>query len=123
MAKTKTEPVKQVPDTAVKYDPYNINARILARMDAVLHRLEETPNIPLRDEIMSLGYLARVQAVFVGLRKEHKDEPAAGSAVRKYAQNFAAHAARGGKKNARSAPAAAPAPDLEWDDDDSSFPH
>ena len=58
----------------------------------------------LKERFQALMAIARIQYVFVNLRKEKFDEPAAGSAVRKYATAFKNDTGRG-KKSAGAAAA------------------
>ena len=48
----------------------------------------------MRERVQALVAIARIQLVFMGLRKEKTDEPERGSAVRKYAAAFEANDAR-----------------------------
>lgn len=115
-------------------DPKNVNSRLYNQIDALLTQLETGEHITLKERVAALIAVGRLQLVFATLRKGDKaDEPAAGSAVRKYAQAFSANDTRRRKAPARRAGAAAarePDPDYgesladsgadDTDDDDAA---
>jgi hypothetical protein len=95
-------------------DPHKINERLMRQVSALLDQLENNKNVTLRERFQALMAIARIQYVFVNLRKEKYDEPAAGAAVRKYQTAFK-NDAGGRKKGRRSALAAVPRqPEPEW---------
>jgi hypothetical protein len=65
---------------------------------------------------MALASIARIQYVFVQLRKEKVTNVNAGSTIRKYATAFQANDPRGRKKIARSAARIAAKPEPEFDE-------
>lgn len=100
-------------------DPLRVNSRLYKQIAKVLDDLEHhSDELTMRDRIAALTAVARIQTVFVGLRKEHKDDDNAGSAVRKYAGAFAAKNAS--RRRAATARAAVePEPEqFDWGDDD-----
>jgi parvulin-like peptidyl-prolyl isomerase len=99
-------------------DPHQINERLARQVAKLLEQLEEGEHITLRERFQSLMAIARIQYVFVTLRKEKFDEPSAGTAVRKYQTAFAKNDARGRKKIARPATAVAIRPEPDWVTDD-----
>lgn len=99
-------------------DTLNVNGRLYKQISDLLHQLESDPNITVRERIAALVAVGRVQTIFVGLRKENKDDPDAGSAVRKYASAFSKNATGRGKKTARAAAASDDFDAGDWDDDD-----
>jgi hypothetical protein len=95
-------------------DPYNINARITKQVSELLSQLEEGEHVTLKERFQALGAIARIQYIFMGLRKEKEDdEPERGTAVRKYAGAFKANDASGRKKAAGRS-AASDALDDNW---------
>jgi hypothetical protein len=104
-------------------DPHKINERLVRQVSALLDQLENNKNVTLRERFQALMAIARIQYVFVSLRREKFDEPAAGTAVRKYQTAFK-NDAGGRKKSGRPAIAAVrsggnePPPDWLGDDDD-----
>jgi hypothetical protein len=103
------------------HDQHNINERLARQVSKLLEQLEQGEHITLRERFQSLMAIARIQYVFVTLRKEKFDEPAAGASVRKYQTAFSKNDARGRKKIARSAVAVRPEhePEPDWVSDDS----
>lgn len=103
-------------------DPLSINVRLYNQVSEMLHQLENSPNITLRERIAALMAIGRIQVIFTALRKEKIHDPGAGASVRKYQTAFKTHDARGRKKLA--GPAAEPDEpepdigDLIGDDDD-----
>jgi hypothetical protein len=104
-------------------DPHKINERLMRQVSLLLEQLEnKDKNVTLRERFQALMAIARIQYVFVNLRKEKYDEPAAGTAVRKYQSAFK-NDAGGRKKGRRPAIAAVrsggnePPPDWLGDDD------
>lgn len=106
--------------TKAAVDPLNVNIRLYKQLSQLLDDLDNDGDITTRERIAALTAIARIQIAFMALRKESKDDPNAGSAVRKYAGAFEKNASRRNKKRAGSA-AAEPEPDAfesgDWDDD------
>lgn len=101
-----------------RIDRYNTRARLEKLTDMAIAFLESPEgHITFKERISALVDLWRIQHVQMGLRKEKPDEPAIGSAVRKYEGVFQAHDARRRKTAAGSA-AAEPADILDFGDDD-----
>ena len=103
-------------------DPLDVNGRLYHQIAYLLDQMEGDPTISLGDRIKALIAVGRIQTIFVGLRKENRSDPDAGSAVRKYAGAFK-NAAGGRKTRGRpSAAAAAVEADadtgLDYGDDD-----
>jgi hypothetical protein len=105
-------------------DPHKINERLARQVSILLEQLESSKTVTLRERFQALMAIARIQYVFVNLRKEKYDEPAAGAAVRKYQTAFK-NDAGGRKKGRRPAIAAIRSggnePPSDWlgtDDDD-----
>ena len=98
-------------------DPRNINQRLYNQLAKLLDQMENADSyeeITIRERIAALVAIARIQTLFVGLRKENKDQPNAGSTVRKYQSAFApSNVGRRRKANARSGAAS--------DDDDAAI--
>lgn len=96
-------------------DPLKVNERLYRQVAKLLDQLEQGEHVTLRERFQALMAIARIQYVFVNLRKEEADdEPTAGSSVRKYATAFTkTDDTRGRKKTARGA--AQPAADPERD--------
>jgi len=116
MAKPKARPAKS-PVRAL--DPLNVNERIYRQLALVLDELEKKKSpITFSQRLTAIVYIGRMQTMFMGLRKEHRDEPTAGSAVRKYADAFKAHDARGRTKDTGPAVDNWDAPDVGDDDAD-----
>jgi hypothetical protein len=100
-------------------DPLSINVRLYHQVSEMLHQLENSPNITLRERIAALVAIGRIQVLFVNLRKEKFDDASAGSSVRKYAAAFKTHDARRRKAIAGAAePEPEPTVDDPFDDDD-----
>jgi len=115
MAKRKPQAAK---NSLRALDPLNVNERIYRQCALVLDQLEDKKaTITFKDRLTAIVYMGRMQTMFMGLRKEHRDEPTAGSAVRKYADAFKAHDARGRAQD--TGPADDDIADL-GDDDDAS---
>lgn len=98
-------------------DPHDINVRLARQVSILLEQLEQGDHVTIKDRFQALMAIARIQYVFVGLRKEKLDEPAAGTSVRRYQAAFTKNDPRGRKKAARTTVAAAraePEPDSEW---------
>ena len=109
------------PTVVSNIDPLDVNGRLYRQMALLLDQLERgAEEISLRERIAALIAVGRVQTIFMGLRKENRDEPNAGTAVRRYAKAFEANAI--GKRKAasrssgRAAPAADPTDDFSFDD-------
>jgi hypothetical protein len=117
------KPKRQPSDNLeVRTDPLQVNVRIYRQVARLLEQLEEGEHVTLRERFQALMAIARIQYVFVQLRKEKVgDDGTAGSSVRKYATAFKAHDPRGRKKAPRSTVAQSePEPDDNWferDDD------
>ena len=103
-------------------DPLKINERIYRQLAKLLEQMEtsEEEHLTFKERFQALMVIARIQYVFVNLRKEKIADASTGSAVRKYATAFAKNDPRRGKKVARSRPVAVPDPiDAGiFDDDD-----
>jgi hypothetical protein len=121
------KPVPPVEGDAIRYDPLNINSRLYRQVATLLDQLEDNEHVTLKERFQALMAIARIQYVFVNLRKEKvADDGTAGSSVRKYASAFKANDPRRGKKAARSTLTAVksepePEPDDNWferEDDD-----
>ena len=99
-------------------DPLKINERLYRQVAELLKQLEENEHVTLKERFQALMAIARIQYVFVNLRKEKIADAATGSAVRKYATAFAKNDPRRRKKVA--GPRAVPEPDDIgiFDDDD-----
>lgn len=101
-------------------DPLNVNERLYKQLSDLLDALDEDESITTRERIAAMTAIARIQIAFMSLRKEGGHDPAAGSAVRKYASAFSKGASNRGKKRAGSADAE-PEPDPfaadDFDDD------
>jgi hypothetical protein len=100
-------------------DPHNINQRLMRQVARLLDQLEEGEHVTIKDRFQALMAIARIQYVFVNLRKEKLDEPAAGTAVRKYQTAFKNDA--GGRKKGRRLAAVQPGgaePTPDWLNDD-----
>ena len=95
-------------------DPLNVNQRLYRQVAELLKQLEENDHVTLRERFQALMAIARIQYVFVNLRKEKIADESTGSAVRKYATAFKANDPRGRKKIAGAKPRAVP--ELERDD-------
>ena len=111
-----------VPDTHnIRLDPLSVNVRLYNQASELLHQLETSPHVTLRERYMALVAVGRIQVIFMGLRKEKLDDSNAGSAVRKYATAFKAHG-DGGRKAIAGPAAPEPEPDIGlddiWGDDD-----
>lgn len=113
MAKDMTAVYGPVSSTT-RFDPLTINQRLYHQISELLHQLEDNPDIDVKTRYMALMAIARMQAVFVALRKEKIDEPNRGSAVRKYAGAFKTNGASGRKAITRQ-------PEPEPDDDNTSL--
>ena len=106
------------------FDPLSINRRLYNQISELLRQLEEDKDITIRERYMSLASIARIQYIFVNLRKEKLDEPTRGTTVRKYAAAFKAHDASRRAQLARSAAAADSAAESDpgigdiWGDDE-----
>jgi hypothetical protein len=106
-------------------DPLNVNARLYRQIARLLDDLEEEDvkqNLDIKERIAALIAVARIQTVFVALRKEDRGGTrGSGSAVRKYSKAFAANASRGRKATAgRTRSAAAELAADDFGDDDAS---
>jgi len=77
-------------------DPQNISSRLYNQVGVLLDQLEGGTGVTIKERYMALAAIARIQAIFQAIRiKDGKDdEPATGSAVRKYSTAFSAHDAR-----------------------------
>jgi hypothetical protein len=99
-------------------DPLDVNGRLYRQIGALLDQLESAENLGVRDRIAALVAIGRIQTMFVGLRKENKDDRSeAGSAVRKFKTAFTA--SPGARKPKRgSGPTLAKTESYDTDDDD-----
>ena len=113
--KTKPRLVAEEPEAPIfdarqiRLDPLGVNAELYYQGAEMLRLLRTDPHLTARERIAIFLAVARVQVMFVGLRKEKLDEPSAGATVRKYAAAFKAHDSRGRKA------IAGPEPDDELD--------
>lgn len=103
-------------------DPRDINGRLYHQIHRLLEEVEKPDvdeNVTIRERIAMIIAVARIQTVFITLRKEKQEnDEFAGSKVRRYAGSFKTNDARRGAKTAGSA-GAEPEPDeFSWDDDD-----
>ena len=99
-------------------DPKSVNSRLYNQIDVMLTDLEQGEHITLKERIAALIAIAKIQVVFVALRKEKTDDDGErGSAVRKYAGAFKADEPRGRKAGARPATVPARAGDDAGEDD------
>jgi hypothetical protein len=106
-------------------DPLGVNVRLYNQISEVLHQLENSERVTLKERIAALIAIGRIQVIFMGLRKETTHDASAGSSVRKYSKAFQANDARGRKAIARAKPEPEPSGDddiigdaLRDDDDD-----
>lgn len=107
---------------AKNLDPHNINSSIAAQIASDIEHIRSGKTFTTDDmrRVNALYVMVRVQYIFMKLRGEKQDDTDAGTAVRKYATDFAARNAIG-RRAASARPAAASALDeLEWLDDDSA---
>ena len=98
------------------------DATLRERIEEALSK--ETP-ITTRERIAALVAIARIQSVFVALRRESNEPGERGAAVRRYAEAFkrpAGNAARRGKGSTRASSAAIDAALADTDDDDEDDP-
>ena len=98
-------------------DPLQVNDRLYRQVARLLDMIETDPGVDYNDIIKGLIAIGRVQTIFVALRKENRDEPDSGSAVRKYAAAFK-NAGRRRKARTRPDTDDALAAALGSDDDD-----
>jgi hypothetical protein len=84
-------------------DPLDLNGRLYRRLGKILDRLEAGDKITLREELAALGLILKLQLGFMKLREETQEDPNAGTAIRKYAAAFQAHAVSSGAGGARTA--------------------
>jgi len=72
-------------------DPESINSRLYRQLSVLLEDMEREGSdgeYSVRDRITVLVAIARIQTLFMGLRKEKGGDENVGSAVRKYASAF-----------------------------------
>ena len=91
-------------------DPLEINVRLYRQISALLEQLEND-DVDIKVRYMALMAIARMQAVFVALRKEKFDAPDRGSSVRKYAGAFTKQQANAARRRKAPARPAEPEPD------------
>ena len=104
---------------AKNLDPENHSARLYRLIGVLITKLEGSDTVTIKDLYMALASISRMQLYCQQLRlMDAKDEPTAGSAVRKYSAAFTAHDARRRKALARTAAADADGDDLVLGDDD-----
>jgi hypothetical protein len=86
-------------------DPDNHAPRLYKLITKLISKLEEDDGkVTVKELYMALASISRMQLYCQQFRlKEIKDEPAAGSAVRKYATAFTPHDARGRKASGGNA--------------------
>jgi hypothetical protein len=88
--------------SALNLDPDNHSARLYALISKLIGKLE-TEKVTVKELYMALASISRMQLYCQQFRmKEVKDEPAAGSSVRKYEAAFTANDTRRRKAIARS---------------------
>lgn len=112
MSKGKVVELSQNKPLIPTNDPLQVNARLYNQVSELLKQLETGEHITIRERFQAMTAIARIQYVFVTLRKEKISHVDAGSSVRKYAKEFEQNAARGRKKDA----GADPGPDDSWID-------
>lgn len=97
----------------LNFDDYD--RRVFEQIDVMLNELEAAKKLPMRDRIAAVVAVCRIQDF---LRKGRKDdEPAAGSAVRKYATAFSRDAAGGRAKGSRRSTVPSPITFDDTEDD------
>jgi hypothetical protein len=96
-------------------DPHNINPRLQAWLSELIEARDE---MSLTEQIRAISAIGRIQAIYVGLRKEAGGGYATGTEVKRFAKAFEQNAKGGRKSYARSSSAAVAA--LAYDDDDGS---
>jgi hypothetical protein len=96
-------------------DPLKVNSRLYKQLGLLLDEMEKHEvDITFPQRLNAFIAIARVQHVFMALRKENKnDDELTGSAVRDAAAAFKKNGNGRGKKSARSA-----APTITFDDED-----
>jgi hypothetical protein len=83
-------------------DPLNVNIRLYKQVAKLLDSLEhDDGDLGIKERIAALIAIGRIQTIFVGLRKEHRDGAGSGSAVKKYSSAFQ-DVARRRKANTRT---------------------
>jgi hypothetical protein len=98
-------------------DPLNVNTRLYKQLGLLLDQLErkddaeDGPRVTLKERIAALIAVGRIQTIFMGLRRESANEPAAGSTVRKYATAFQQNDA--GRRKAAAGSTGNPEP-VDW---------
>lgn len=97
-------------------DPLQINRRLYNQVSELLKQLEESKNVTLKERYMALASIARIQYIFVNLRKEKIGDPDVGSTVRKYAGAFAKNDTR--RRTTIAGSALEPEPEPDWFDND-----
>ena len=83
--------LKRVKPQTSRLDPLNVNQRLYQQAHVFLRELEQPDvgeHLTLRERIAVFLAVARMQTIFVGLRKERGGAEQSGSAVRKYEANF-----------------------------------
>lgn len=100
-------------------DPKNVNSRLYAQISRLLDDLAgNDEDIGIRERIAALVAIARIQTLFMGLRKEERpSDRATGSAVRKYSTAFKNAGGRGKARGGRAAPASEPITDDDFGSD------
>lgn len=103
-------------------DPHNVNGRLYNQIAKLLDDLEQrdaNEKVTIKERIAALIAVARIQTIFMTLRREHADASGTtGSTVRKYAGAFKADAGRRRAAAARAAAADTGLDDFADDDDD-----
>jgi hypothetical protein len=70
-------------------DPLNVNIRLYKQVAKLLDSLEhDDGDLGIKERIAALIAIGRIQTIFVGLRKEHRDGAGSGAAVKKYSSAF-----------------------------------
>jgi hypothetical protein len=94
-------------------DPLDINTRLYHHISKLLDELDKRDageTITLRERLAAIIAIGRLQVMFMGLRKENKDNVSTGSTVRKYTAAFKANDA--GRRKKIAGPSPEPEPDI-----------
>jgi len=90
-------------------DPLNVNARLYHQISELLVQLEHDENVTMRERIAALVAIARIQTIFVALRKEKNDDSATGKSIKKYTSVFKDGS---GRRKKVTGPSPEPEPDI-----------
>jgi len=94
-------------------DPLDVNTRLYHHISKLLDELDKRnahENVTLRERIAAIIAIGRLQIMFMGLRKEAKDDHITGSTVRKYTSAFKTHDT--GRRKKITGPSPEPEPDI-----------